>query len=219
MPESLCQSLFPWLPPLLYPRPRPCWPSPCGALSSTGCAPPLPNASPLSHGSFYRLIGTKDRLLEAVYTYALDQLLVPLPAGEAAPPRQGLHGQLARWWQQLADAALAHPEAFAFWRLYRTSLYPLANDRPDLGPSMLLLAHLRPVLPSSPAGGAPTFSATLLAELLAAQWLAAVEVALSNPGCRAQPALRAHLLVQAYAGWWRTTGLPHDTPAIAAELP
>jgi hypothetical protein len=39
-------------------------------------------------------------------------------------------------------------------------------------------------------------------------------VALTNPGCRAQPALRTRVLRQAYAGWWVATGLPLDTPAI-----
>lgn len=62
-------------------------------------------------------------------------------------------------------------------------------------------------------------AAALLAALLAAQWLAAVEVVLTNPSCRAQPALRVHVLTQDYAGWWQTTDLPLDTPPIAAECP
>lgn len=77
-----------------------------------------------SHGSFYRLIRSKDALLEAVYTYAIEQFSVPLlGGGPATEPPPSLHVQLGQWWQQLADAALAHPEAFAFWRLYRTNLY------------------------------------------------------------------------------------------------
>jgi AcrR family transcriptional regulator len=176
----------------------------------------LASAAGLSHGSFYRLIGSKDDLLEAVYVYAIDQLAVPLPGdGPATRPSPGLHGQLAQWWQLLADAALAYPEAFAFWRLYRTSYYPLANDRPDLGPFVPFLAQVGPVLPALPTLAAPAFSPALLAGLLAAQWLAAMEVVLTNSGCRAQSTLRARVLTQAYAGWWQTTGLPLDTPAIA----
>ena len=81
---------------------------------------------------------------------------------------------------------------------------------------MLFLAHVGPVLAAPLAGEEATLatSPTLLAEWLAAQWLAAVEVGLSNRRCRVQPALRAHLLGQAYAGWWLSTGLPLDTPAF-----
>lgn len=175
-------------------------------------------AAGLSHGSFYRLISSKDQLLEAVYTFALGQLAAPLTAGGgAAQLGEGLHEQLARWWQLLADAAQAHPQAFAFWRLYRTNWYPLASGSPDLGPFLPFLAHVGPVLAARPTGAPPAFSSTLLAELLAAQWLAAVEVTLTNPGCRAQPALRARVLAQTYAGWWQATGLPADTPALAYE--
>jgi AcrR family transcriptional regulator len=170
-------------------------------------------AAGLSHGSFYRLVGSKDELLEAV-DYALDQLQAPLPT---ASPAQALHEQLARWWQQLATAALAHPEAFAFWRLYRTSYYPLTTSRPDLGPFVPFLAQVEPVLAALPGGSAAhTFSATLLTELLAAQWLAAVEVVLANASCRSHIALREQVLAQTYLGWWRTTGLPRDTPPIPA---
>ena len=167
-----------------------------------------------SHGSFYRLIKSKDVLLEAVYTYAIEQFSVPLlGGGPATEPPPSLHGQLGQWWQQLADAALAHPEAFAFWRLYRTNLYPLASELLDLGPFVPFQAYVGPVLTALPA------AAALLAALLVAQWLAAVEVVLTNPSCRAQSALRVHVLTQAYAGWWQTTGLPLDTPPIAAECP
>jgi AcrR family transcriptional regulator len=181
----------------------------------TTSTPQLAAAAGLSHGSFYRLIGSKDALLEAVYAYALDQLTVPLPPADAAIlPPVGLQGQLTRWWHLLAQQALAHPEALAFWRLYRSSWRPLLGERLDLGPFVPFLAYVGPVLAALPAGAAPAFSSTLLAELLAAQWLAAVEVALTNPSCRAHPALRTQVLRQAYAGWWVAAGLPLDTPAI-----
>ena len=44
----------------------------------------LAQAAGLSHGSLYRLIGSKDQLLEDVYTYDIDRLLAPLAAGGGA---------------------------------------------------------------------------------------------------------------------------------------
>lgn len=200
------------LPPALVATALPCFVQHGLRTTST---PQLAAAAGLSHGSFYRLIGSKAALIEAVYAYALDQLAVPLPpAGAATPPAAGLQGQLARWWHLLAQQAQAHPPAFAFWHLYRSSWRPLLDERPDLGPFVPFLAQVGPVLAARPASAMPAFSPTLLAELLAAQWLAAVEVALTNAGCRAQPALRIQLLHQAYAGWWVAAGLPLDTPAI-----
>jgi hypothetical protein len=149
-------------------------------------------------------------------------LLAPLASGQgAARPGETLHAQLARWWQLLAQAALVQPAAFAFWRQYRTSCAPLATDQPDLGPFVPFLAHVEPVLAAPPAGQEATLatSPTLLAEWLAAQWLAAVEVSLSNHRCRAQPTLCAHLLDQACAGWWLSTGLLLDTPRSPTRLP
>jgi AcrR family transcriptional regulator len=180
----------------------------------TTSTPQLAAAAGLSHGRFYRLIGSKDALLEAVYASALAHLAVELPPAAGDAPAAGLQGQLARWWHVLAQQALAHPDALAFWRRYRSSGELLGGPRPDLGPFVPLLAAVGPVLATLPAGAAPAFSPTLLAELLAAQWLAALEVVLTNPGCRAQPALRTQVLRQAYAGWWVATGLPGDTPAI-----
>jgi AcrR family transcriptional regulator len=200
------------LPPALLAAVLPCFVEHGLRTTST---PQLAAAAGLSHGSFYRLIGSKDALLEAVYAYALAQLAVPLPPGGATtPPPGGLQEQLAHWWHLLAQQALAHPEALAFWRLYRSSWRSLLGERLDLGPFVPFLAQVGSVLAALPAGGEPVLSPTLLAELLAAQWLAAVEVALTNPSCRAQPALRTQVLRQAYAGWWVATGLPPDTPAI-----
>ena len=98
----------------------------------------------MQKGSLYRLIHSKATLLDAVYAYALGLLLAPL-AGSGAPTTkyESLREQLRRWWLQLAAAALAQPDAFTFWCLYRSSVYEPAPPPPVLGPFAQLPAQLR----------------------------------------------------------------------------
>jgi AcrR family transcriptional regulator len=160
----------------------------------------LVQATNLRKGTLYRLIHSKANLLEAVYAYALGLLLAPL-ASHGAPAHQYeyLHGQLHRWWLQLAAAALAEPDAFTFWCLYRSSVYDPAPQRPVLGPFAQLPAQLRracaPRTWEQVAGR--EVSLELLTASLAGQWTAAMELVRSEPSCQASEALRTRLLTHA----------------------
>jgi hypothetical protein len=115
---------------------------------------------------------------------------------------------LARWWQLAATAALAHPRAFAFWRLYRTSRTPFGVGEPLLGPFATLPEAMGPILAYRTLRELPNtaMTPTLLATLLTAQWTAVVEVVLTDPDCRTNEKLRTKLLLQSFEGWWRGLG-------------
>jgi AcrR family transcriptional regulator len=95
----------------------------------------LARAAALSKGGLYRTIRSKAELIKAVYAYAIGQLQAPLltPTGQVQPYER-LQPLLTRWWQLTATAAQAHPDAFAYWRLYRTSRFAFGFGKPLLGP-------------------------------------------------------------------------------------
>jgi AcrR family transcriptional regulator len=160
----------------------------------------------ISHGRLYRLVANKDLLIEQVYAQAMAQLQAPLLSSAGAPKDyERLQSLLARWWQLAASAAQTHPQAFAFWRLYRTSRTAFGVGELLLGPFTQLPKVMAPILAYRTLRELPNASTspTLLTTLLTAQWTAVVEVVLTNPDCRANEALRTKLLAQSFEGWWR----------------
>lgn len=160
--------------------------------------------------------------MEATYTYAVAELMSPLTAEErAARPNERLHDLLLRWWQHLAQAALAHPVAFRYWCLYRTTPRPAATETHsfELGP----FAEV-PTLVERAVGKAPWLTTNALpirtiGPLLVGQWLAVMEVMLASVSDQADATLRTELLSRAYTNWWIMIGLPSHTLATGNVRP
>ena len=166
-------------------------------------------AAQISHGRLYRLVASKDELIEQVYAHTLAQLQAPLRSPAGVPKAyERLQPLLTRWWQLAATAAQTHPRAFAFWRLYRTSRTAFGVGEPLLGPFAQLPEVMAPILAYRTRSELPNanMTPTLLATLLTAQWTAVVEVVLTDPDCRANEKLRTKLLAQSFEGWWRGLG-------------
>lgn len=169
----------------------------------------IATAAQISHGRLYRLVANKESLIQQVYDYALAPLQAPLLTPTGAPQQyERLHPLLARWWQLAATAALAHPRAFAFWRLYRTSRTPFGVGQPLLGPFATLPEAMDPILAYRTLRELPNtdMTPTLLATLLTAQWTAVMEVVLTDPDCRTNEKLCTKLLAHSFEGWWRGLG-------------
>lgn len=160
-------------------------------------------------GTLYRTFATKAVLLDATYAYALSFLRAPLQAGEGDTQRgESLQQQLGRWWHLTAQAAYVHPEAFDFWRLYRTTTRAAAPWEPLLGPFANVPALVERALARRPAATITSVPMSVLSVSLVAQWTAAVDLVLTDARCLNEAALRAHVLAKAYSGWWQGLGLP-----------
>jgi AcrR family transcriptional regulator len=180
----------------------------------------IERAAGISHGRLYRTVPSKADLVAAVYAYALAQLQATLATqGAPASKHESLQEQLRRWWQLLAEAALAQPRAFTFWRLYRSSVYAPAPTAPVLGPFAPLAAPLLR-LPGTRGWAVNEYRAVspaLLLTSLVAQWTAVVEVVSTDPSCQANAALRQRLLTHGYSSWWQSLQLPTTLPALPYE--
>lgn len=165
-------------------------------------------------GTLFRTFATKELLVAATYPYVLAQLTLPLP--EQTPrPGETLRAVLARWWEGSALAALAQPDVFACWRLWRGSARAVPGLR--YGPFAGVRALFYQALGDSARSGLQVLAAAVVPGL-AAQWLVAVEQAqlgLRGPGSTA-PADALPLLRQLYAAWWRSTGLADTLAAVPA---
>jgi AcrR family transcriptional regulator len=172
----------------------------------------LTRASDVSNRVLYKELGNKATIIEAVYAYATEQLLV----GHSAELLDGekLYDYLRRWWLQTAAAAQANPRAFRYWQFYRTSPHVLEAPEPVLGPFAAipeLLAQLlaQPEVKQS----AEALPLPVLSRCWAAQWTAAVEVVLADPTFESRPTLGIRLLKQAYTNWWQNLGIADSVPA------
>jgi AcrR family transcriptional regulator len=166
----------------------------------------LVQATGLSKGKFYSLIGSKDQLLTAVYAHAIGQLQAPLlSATSPGKDYERVQELLLRWWQLTATAAQTHPHAFAFWRLFRTSRFAFGTGEPLLGPFEPLPAAIAARLAARSVWDLPTnkVSVNLLVTLFTAQWTAIVEVVLTDAECQVKEALRTQLLQHGFEDWWR----------------
>jgi AcrR family transcriptional regulator len=159
-------------------------------------------------GTFFRCVGTKEKLLQATFELAIEQLVAPLQEG-VGEAKQGeyLHQLLERWWQLTAQAALATPEAFDLWRLVRTTPRVALSPEPLLGPFAGVVTLVNEALAGSRWYAEKGVPASVLFASLAAQWTATVDVVLRDAACQAEPALRTRVLTQAYQGWWQSLGL------------
>lgn len=168
----------------------------------------------VSHRTFYQVLGKKAVVIEQVYAYATQRLLIGCP--EAPRAGEKLQQYLGRWWQQTAVAAQADPRAFRYWQFYRTSPHVTAASEPVLGPFAAVPDLLTQALKQPRARpAADALPLPVLSRWGAAQWTAAVEVVLTDPACQAQSALGQRLLTQAYASWWQSLGIAATVPAAA----
>lgn len=159
-------------------------------------------------GSLFRTFRTKELLIEATYAYAVRQLAAPLDNGVGEAQRgEYLHRLLQRWWMLTAQAAVATPQAFDMWRLYRGQLRTTDHPEPPLGPFASIPEVVAQALASSRWATAKSISLPLLGASLAAQWTAAVEVVLWDQACQTDEQLTTQVLAQAYTGWWQGLGL------------
>jgi AcrR family transcriptional regulator len=172
----------------------------------------LTTALNVSNRALYRELGPKATIIEAVYAYATDQLLVGHAAEVAAGEK--LHDYLRRWWLDTAAAAQTDPRAFRYWQFYRTRPQVLDATEPVLGPFAALPELLAQLLaqpqvkPSAEALPLP-----VLSRGWAAQWTAAVDVVLADPTFESRPALCTRLLKQAYTNWWQHVGIANSVSA------
>jgi len=90
---------------------------------------------------------------------------------------------------------------------------------PLLGPFAAVFALVEEALARSSWYAEKGVPLSVLTASLAAQWTAAVDVVLSDPACRAEPALTTRVLTQAYKGWWQSLGLSTSLPAAWQAAP
>lgn len=162
----------------------------------------------VSVGTLFRTFPTKEDLLDNVYAYAMTQLQQPLLAGPGSPQRgEYLTKLLQRWWHLPAQVALAQPHVFAFWRLYRTSVYAATHPAPLLGPFEPVPGLLERALARNTWSRTKPLPTALMGAAFIGQWTAALDLVLTDPTCQAEAPLRQLVLERAYTGWWQGLGL------------